>query len=150
MGSTYIADALSTTGEPFFQAMKMYEQASKDGAALLDPPMLSEMISTRTKLQKDYLDRWQATASQGNEPVDGLILPVTPWAAARLGITQEGPYVGYTGIFNMLGESKVERLIVPRAKAKVLADGKRLFIAYIVQICLAVPSQSPLQIRTST
>ena len=113
-----VADALRITGEPFFKSMKSYETASEKGETILGPSSLREMTLRRNKLQKDYLDRWQATATQGREPMDGLIMPVTPWAAARLGVTEKFSYVGYTGVFNVLGESKFERLMVVSCKGR--------------------------------
>ncbi|KAL8817127.1 MAG: hypothetical protein Q9191_008205 [Dirinaria sp. TL-2023a] len=101
-GGSVVADALSITGEPFFNSMKGYEKASKEGESILGPSAFREMNLRRNKLQKDYLDRWQATGTQGKKPMDGLVMPVTPWAAARLRVTEELSYVGYTGVFNIL------------------------------------------------
>ena len=103
-GGKVVTDALNITGEPFFNSMKGYEQAGKEGEDILGPTKLKDMTLARNKLQKDYLARWQATAGSGKGPIDGLIMPVTPWAAARLGVTQTLSYVGYTGVFNLMGE----------------------------------------------
>ncbi|KAL8740272.1 MAG: hypothetical protein Q9190_007007 [Brigantiaea leucoxantha] len=64
---------------------------------------MREMNLKRNALQKAYLDRWQASATDSKGPIDGIIMAVTPWAAARLGSTQKLPYVGYTGVWNVLG-----------------------------------------------
>jgi len=43
-----------------------------------------------------YLDRWNA-ATKGDKPLDGGIMAVSLWCAARLGETQKDGYVGYIG-----------------------------------------------------
>ena len=53
---------------------------------------------------------------------------MTPWAAARIGITQEMPYIGYTGVFNMLGESKFERVIVSSCKDQSASRRKKVLV----------------------
>lgn len=85
--------------------MKGYEAAAEAGEGVLGPTKLRMMTLKRNQLQKAYLDRWQATGGNGKQPLDGIIMAVTPWAAARLGTTQKNGYVGYTGIANFLGES---------------------------------------------
>lgn len=101
-GGSVVADALNLTGEPFFKSMKGYEKASREGENILGPSSLREMTLRRNKLQKDYLNRWRATATPEKEQMDGVIMAVTPWAAARLRVTEELSYVGYTGVFNIL------------------------------------------------
>lgn len=96
--------------------MKGYEVAAAAGEGALGPTRLRMMNLKRNQLQKAYLDRWQASGSNGKQPLDGIIMAVTPWAAARLGTTQKNSYVGYTGIANLLGEWKellAERAIPP-------------------------------------
>ena len=66
------------------------------------------MALKRNQLQKAYLDRWQATAADGKAPLDGIIMAVAPWSAARLGTTQKTSYVGYTGVANLLGENRCD------------------------------------------
>lgn len=85
--------------------MKEYEATAKGGEGALGPTRLRMMTLKKNQLQKAYLDRWQASGSDGKRPLDGIIMAVTPWAAARLGTTQENSYVGYTGVANLLGES---------------------------------------------
>lgn len=104
-GGKLVSDALSSSDEPFFPSMKGYEKAGREGESIVGLSKLKNMTVARNKLQKDYLDRWQATSAGGRGPIDGLITPVTPWAAARLGVTQKMSYIGYTGVFNLLGKS---------------------------------------------
>ena len=56
----------------------------------------------RNELQKAYLDRWNATATDGKDRIDGIICATSPWAAPRLGATQKSLYVGFTGFVNFL------------------------------------------------
>lgn len=90
--------------------MRGYEAAAAAGEGAIGPTKIRLMALKRNQLQKAYLDRWQATATDGKQPIDGIITAVTPWAAARLGVTQRNSYVGYTGVANLLGES-VDRTI---------------------------------------
>ena len=99
-GSQSILPQLEKTGEPLFESMSMYKEAAE---ATLSSTKMREMNLKRNALQKAYLDRWQASATDSKGPIDGIIMAVTPWAAARLGSTQKLPYVGYTGVWNVLG-----------------------------------------------
>ena len=96
---------LEPHGEPVFESMNGYAQAAKAGEADLRPPKMRMMNLKRNALQKAYLGRRMATEVDGKQPMDGIIIAVTPWAAARLGRTQKTLYVGYTGVFNLLGEN---------------------------------------------
>ena len=84
--------------EPLFKSMETYAQTAKAGEADLGPTKMCTMNLKRNALQKAYLDRWMATASSGEQPMDGIIMAVT-----RLGQTQKTFYVGYTGVFHLLG-----------------------------------------------
>ena len=110
---------LQQTGEPLFDAMKAYKEFAQSGENILGPTKLREMNLHRNALQKAYLDRWQLTAGDGKGPIDGIIMAVTPWAAARLGVTQKLTYVGYTGVWNVLGKKKSN--IFP----SLITDGNR-------------------------
>ncbi len=106
LGGGAIISLLEQTGEPVFDSMKGYEAAAAAGEDCLGPTKLRMMTIKRNQLQKAYLDRWQATASDGKGPLDGIIMAVSPWAAPRLGATEKNSYVGYTGVGNLLGERK--------------------------------------------
>jgi amidase len=84
--------------------MKGYEAAAEAGEGALGPTKLRMMTLQKNQLQKAYLDRWQASGSNGRQPLDGIIMAVTPWAAARLGTTQKNAYFGYTGVASFLGQ----------------------------------------------
>lgn len=108
-GSESILPQLEKTGEPIFNSMKMYREAAAKGENVLGSAKLREMNLKRNALQKAYLDRWQASATDAKGPIDGIIMAVSPWAAARLGVTQKLSYVGYTGLWNVLGKGRPRR-----------------------------------------
>jgi amidase len=92
--------------------MKEYEATYRKGEhGTLGPTKLREMITKRNTFQKIYLDRWSATAKDGKGPMDGIITPASPWTAPRLGITQKLFSVNYTGVWNLLGRSKLLKQI---------------------------------------
>ena len=103
LGGGAIMDQLVPFGEPIFGSMTGYAEAAKAGEGDLGPTKMRTMNLKRNQMQKAYLDRWMATASETEGPIDGVIMATSPWGAARLGITQEAMYVGYTGVFNLLG-----------------------------------------------
>jgi amidase len=105
LGGGAIMSVLEPHGEPVFESMNGYAQAAKAGENDLGPTKMRMMNLKRNALQKAYLDRWMATGGHGKEPMDGIIMATTPWAAARLGQTQKTLYVGYTGVFNLLGQN---------------------------------------------
>lgn len=103
-GGAAIIGLTEKHGEPVFGSMKEYETTYRMGEhGALGPTKLREMIIKRNALQKAYLDRWSATATDGKGAMDGLILPSSPWTAPRLGFTQEVFCVNYTGVLNVLG-----------------------------------------------
>ena len=97
-------DVLKPYGEPVFQSMKGYEIAAEAGEKDIGPTQMRMMVLKRNALQKAYLDRWNASAVDGKEPLDGIIQALSPWCAPRLGGTQPALYVGYTGVWNYLGK----------------------------------------------
>ena len=103
LGGSAIMSSLEPYGEPVFECMNGYAQAAKAGEADLGPTKMRMMNLKRNAMQKAYLDRWMATGANEKEPMDGVIMAATPWAAARLGQTQKTLYYGYTGVFNLLG-----------------------------------------------
>jgi len=104
LGGGAIMSFLEPHGEPVFESMNGYAQAAKAGEMDLGPTKMRMMNLKRNALQKAYLDRWMATGVDGKQPMDGIIMAATPWAAARLGQTQKTLYFGYTGVFSLLGE----------------------------------------------
>lgn len=88
--------------EPIFNAMN---KLLSSGESTLTSAKLREMILKRNQYQKDYLDRWMATKTASGEPIDGIIAPVAPAAAPRLGLGETVSYTGYTGFGNLLGMS---------------------------------------------
>jgi amidase len=98
-------DIIKPYGEPVFPSMQGYAIAAAAGEGELGPTKMRMMNLRRNELQKAYLDRWNATATDGKPRLDGLICATSPWAAPRLGGTQKGSlYVGFTGFVNFLGK----------------------------------------------
>jgi amidase len=102
LGGTAIMDHLNPYAEPLFKSMAPYAAAASGGETNVGPTKMRMMNLQRNALQKAYLDAWMATATADKEPLDGIIMPVSPWAAPRLGQTQDTFYVGYTGVWNLL------------------------------------------------
>lgn len=95
-GGAAIMNFLEPHNEPIFPAMMGYKAAAAAGENDLGPTKVRMMNLKRNALQKAYLDRWNAAANE-SQPLDGIIMAVSPWCAARLGETQAHGYVGYTG-----------------------------------------------------
>lgn len=102
LGGTAIIDHLTPHSEPIFKSMAPYAAAAQGGETNVGPTKMRMMNIQRNALQKAYLDAWMATATKDKGPLDGIIMPISPWAAPRLGQTQETFYVGYTGVWNLL------------------------------------------------
>jgi amidase len=104
-GGAAILELTRKHDEPVFGSMKEYEEVYNKGEKdTLGPTKLRQMILKRNALQKAYLDRWTATGKGTKRPMDGIILPSSPWTAPRLGITHKMSSVSYTGVFNLLGK----------------------------------------------
>ncbi|KAG9230383.1 acetamidase-like protein [Amylocarpus encephaloides] len=103
LGGAAILGLTRKHGEPVFESMRGYERTFEAGEhGTLGPTRLREMITRRNALQKEYLERWNETARDG-ELMDGIICPASPWTAPRLGVTQSDIFcVNYTGVFNLL------------------------------------------------
>ena len=97
--------------------MRGYALAAGAGEGDLGPTKMRMMTLKRNELQKAYLDRWNATATDGKPRMDGIICATSPWAAPRLGQTQQNLYVGWTGFVNYLGKK-----VSSTHPTKVLAD----------------------------
>jgi amidase len=111
LGGAAITELLKPWDEPIFPCMRGYVQAAGAGEGDLGPTKMRKMTLLRNELQKAYLDRWNATATADGKPrMDGIICATSPWAAPRLGQTQQNLYVGWTGFVNYLGK---EDLLVP-------------------------------------
>ncbi|KIW87970.1 uncharacterized protein Z519_11555 [Cladophialophora bantiana CBS 173.52] len=103
LGGAAIMDLIKPWGEPVFPSMEGYALAAAAGEGELGPTKMRMMNLRRNELQKAYLDRWNATATDGKPRLDALICAASPWAAPRLGQTQrQSLYVGYTGFVNFL------------------------------------------------
>ena len=102
LGGTAIMEQLTPHNEPIFPSMQAYAAAARGGETNVGPTKMRQMNMQRNALQKAYLDRWMATATTEKGPIDGVIMAVSPWAAPRLGQTQENFYVGYTAVWNLL------------------------------------------------
>jgi amidase len=70
------------------------------------------------ELKKEYLDYWNSTASKTStgKPVDGVISPAAPFAAARPGMYA---YYGYTTWVNLLDYTSV---VIPVTEVKAELD----------------------------
>jgi len=87
LGGAAILELTLKHDEPVFGSMKEYEATYRKGEhGTLGPT---------------------ATAKNGKGPMDGIITPASPWTAPRLGITQKLFSVNYTGVWNLLGRSKL-------------------------------------------
>lgn len=83
LGGAAILELTRKHDEPVFGSMKAYERAYEVGEhGTLGPTKLRDMITRRNAFQKAYLDRWNATAKEG-QVMDGIILPASPWTAPR-------------------------------------------------------------------
>lgn len=116
-GGKHCKEYADMTGETFFPYMQMYNTCEEMGVA-----ELWKLHSERTSLQKQYLDRWNATASRtsSGKPIDGILLPVTPYPTAQNGAFR---YVGYTSVYNALDYSAG---VVPVTRADKDIDVKEL------------------------
>lgn len=108
LGGAAILDLTLKHEEPVYGSMKNYEVSHQKGEhATLGPTKLREMINKRNEFQKQYMDKWNATATDGKQIMDGIILPASVWTAPRLGLTQTLFSVNFTGAFNILGKFMV-------------------------------------------
>lgn len=95
-GGKHCKEYAAITGEPFFPEMAMYDDAKEMGVS-----KLWDLQAERTTLMKNYLDRWNATASKtsSGKPIDAIIAPTTPYSGVGNG---KFAYVGYTSVYNAL------------------------------------------------
>ncbi|KAI5244983.1 acetamidase [Aureobasidium subglaciale] len=90
-GAKSVRDILAPVDEPFREEMLPYAEAQEIGVHAL-----WQLQAKRTKLCKDYLDRWSEAG------LDGILCPTTPFASVEHG---KFKHVGYTGVFNILDYS---------------------------------------------
>ncbi|ODH22775.1 hypothetical protein ACO22_05464 [Paracoccidioides brasiliensis] len=102
LGSDAIIPSLEAFEEPLFGSMERAFSACKRRTTKFDPAKLRQMITKRNQFQKEYLDRWMATKTATEGPIDAIIAPVAPTGAPRLGQGETVDYVGFTGFVNLL------------------------------------------------
>ncbi|PGH04307.1 hypothetical protein AJ79_07155 [Helicocarpus griseus UAMH5409] len=102
LGSDAIIPVLEAYKEPVFGSMERAFSACKKGIRKFDPEKLRQMIVKRNQLQTEYLNRWMATKTDTEGPMDGIIAPVAPSGAPRLGMGETVDYVGFTAFVNLL------------------------------------------------
>ena len=98
-GGTDIHNALSLSGEPPIpQIVGMYGSKPK---AQVDASKIAATNVTQREYQKEYLEYWNSTVdvTGTGRPVDALIMPIAPFAAAR---PQTYSYYGYSNVINTL------------------------------------------------
>ena len=86
------------SGEPFAPQLGMFGNApSKEYSA----SEISANNIAKRDYQKEYMEYWNSTLEKTGtgRPVDALIMPLAPFAAARPGTYR---YVGYSSIINLL------------------------------------------------
>lgn len=112
-GGKHCKEYAGLTGEPFFEYMKMYETAKNMGVA-----ELWDLQVERTKLCKEYLERWNSTAYQtsSGRAIDAIIMPVSPYSGVEVG---KFCYIGYTAVFNALDWSAG---VIPVTRADKAVD----------------------------
>lgn len=115
LGGAAMMNDIKPHGEPIFGAMRAYEAAAE--AEELRVTQIREMIVERDDLQQEYLE-YMMTGAPDGQPVDGIIMATAPHAAPRLQGLQADQYIGYTGLWNYLGESyplfgRNELIVIP-------------------------------------
>ncbi|EQL34858.1 amidase [Blastomyces gilchristii SLH14081] len=105
LGSDAIIPVLEEYKEPLFGSMERAFSACKNRTSKFDPAKLRQMIVKRNQLQAAYLERWMATKTDTDGPMDAIIAPVAPTGAPRLGQGETVDYVGFTAFANLLDYS---------------------------------------------
>ena len=114
-GAAPIMEIMEPYKEPIFPSMEPYKAAAAAGEADIGPTKMRLMNLNRNTLQKAYLDRWNASAIDGKQKLDGIIMAASPWGAPRLSQTQKTFYPGYTAVFNFLGLSPLPQVCARRS-----------------------------------
>ncbi|KAI5306008.1 hypothetical protein KEM56_002558 [Ascosphaera pollenicola] len=106
LAGDYAATVLGAYNEPPVGALvKKFVPGAQATNVGIDAAKLREIIITRNTIQKDFLDKWMATKTETDGPIDGLIYPVNPYAAPPLNWTRKREYLGYTTVYNVLDYS---------------------------------------------
>lgn len=102
-GTPYsVHGALGLSGEPIAsQVAPLYGTEPKDQA---NASKIAATNIAKREYQKEYMEYWNSTVdfTGTGRPVDGIITPVAPFAAAR---PNSYSYYGYSTIFNTLDYS---------------------------------------------
>lgn len=102
-GTSYsVHGALGLSGEPIApQVAPLYGTEPKNQA---NATKIAATNIARREYQKEYMEYWNSTVdfTGTGRPVDGIITPVAPFAAAR---PDSYSYYGYSTIFNTLDYS---------------------------------------------
>ena len=93
------SNALRLSGEPI--ASQVSHRYGKEPFEQANATQISANNVAKREYQKAYMEYWNGTAavSSSSRPVDAVIMPVAPFAAAR---ENRYKYYGYTSIFNTL------------------------------------------------
>ncbi len=97
-GGADIHNALGLSGEPMVsQISGMYGKKRDEASA----SKISANNIAKREYQKDYMEYWNSTAhlTTTGRPVDAMIAPLAPFAAAR---PDRYKYYGYSNIYNTL------------------------------------------------
>lgn len=101
-GGSAIIPLLEAHNEPVFASMEGYAEAykaAKTSGTGLTPDQQRANNVAKWKLQKAFLDQWRAAG------IDGIVMAVSPWAAARTGCTYKEKTrqaVSYTAWVNLM------------------------------------------------
>lgn len=114
-GGFHCKEYAALTGEPFFPYMEMYDTCKELGVS-----ELWDLQAERTKLCKEYLEQWNATAkiTKSGNSIDAIIMPVSPYSGVYTGKFR---YVGYTSVFNALDWAAG---VIPYTTADKVIDAK--------------------------
>ena len=100
-GGADIHGALGLSGEPPIPQISFYGSKPREQA---DATKIAATNVSKREYQKEYMEYWNSTIdlTGTGRPVDALIMPVAPFAAAR---PETYSYYGYSNIFNTLDYS---------------------------------------------
>jgi len=115
-GGKDIFGAFALSGEPI--SPQIYMSYGTEAKEEFTASQIAANNIDKRRLQKEYLDYWNSTVSETGtgRPVDGLISPVAPYAAAR---PMRYKYYGYTAFVNGLDYPSV---VVPVTTADKTVD----------------------------
>lgn len=109
-GASPVIEMAKRGGEDLYPSMRAYDdvfkrrQSQNEGnvkRVVEDIDRLRQMTMRRNEFQAKFLEKVRS-----GEGLDGIVMPVSPWAAVQNGWTNEGDkgrsYVGYTAVWNLL------------------------------------------------